>query len=131
MVKEIEQAILGHLDGLVIRFKALAVKVIGLMVTCWILIGTLWIGLALPVTWVSAKIFQGNQPKLTITKEVLRNQINRERMNAGHSRMSYQSPVSAMKSTAPPLVKSEISNAAGTLNELRRFERGLESLVSR
>ena len=129
MVKEIEKEILGHLDWLVLRFKSLAVKFIGFVVTCWLVIGAVWIGLVLPVFLVKVNLFHGNEAKVVISRDVMRKQVNDYRVNTVPNRVRYQVPMVRKRSTNQAVVKDEIRNVTNTVNELRRFNQGIESLV--
>jgi len=131
MVKEIEKEILGHLDWLVTRFKSLAVKLVGFVVTCWLVIGAIWMGLVLPVSLIKGNVFKVNEAKVIVSKDVMRKQVNDYRVNTVPYRASYQVPVAVRKSVNQPVVKDEIRNVTNTVNELRRFGQGIESLVSR
>ena len=131
MVKEIEKEILGHLDWLVTRFKSLAVKLVGFVVTCWLVIGAIWMGLVLPVYLIKGNLFKASEAKVIVSKEALRNQVSDYQVNRVANRVSYQVPVVVRKSASQPVMKDKIHNATNTVNELRRFGQGIESLVSR
>ncbi len=131
MVKEIEKEILGHLDWLVTRFKSLAVKLVGFVVTCWLVIGAIWMGLVLPVSLIKGNVFKASEAKVIFSKDVMRKQVNDYQVNRVPHRINYQVPVAVRKSVNQPVVKDEIHNATNTVNELRRFGQGIESLVSR
>jgi len=124
MVKEIEQAVLGNLDWLVTRFKSLAVKLIGFVLTCWLVIGAIWTGLVLPVSLIKGQMVHGNE-----AKEVLRKQSDDYLVNRAANRVHYQAPMVVRNSAAQPVARNEIRNATNTLNELRYFTNGIESLV--
>lgn len=129
MVKEIEQAVLGNLDWLIIRFKLLTVKLIGFVLTCWLVIGAIWIGLVMPVSLIKPNLLHGNEAKITVSRDVMRKQIDDYRMNPVSHRINYQVPTVVSKRTNEPVIKNEIRSAANTVNELRRFNQGVESLV--
>ncbi len=129
MVKEIEREILGHLDWLVSRFKSLAVKFIGFVATCWLLIGMIWLGLVLPVSLVKGNIFKGNDSKVIVAKEALKKQANDYQMSSVSNRVNYQVPVVVRKTASQPVIRNEIRDVTNTLNELRRLGSGVESLV--
>src|SRR3989338_10741471 len=118
MVKEIEQAVLGNLDWLVSRFKSLTVKFIGFVVTCWVVIGAIWIGLVLPVKLMNGKVFHGDEAKVVFAKGALSKQVSDYRSNTVPSRMNYQVPVNISKSaSSKPVVRDEIRNVTNTVNE--------------
>ena len=127
MVKEIEKEILGHLDWLVSRFKSLAVKFIGFVVTCWLVIGAIWIGLVLPVSLVKVNLSHGSEARVVIARDEMRKQVSDYRMSPVPGRVNYQNPVAVKRNQ--PVMKDEIRNVTNTVNELRRFNQGVESLV--
>ena|SRR3989338_5201584 len=129
MVKEIEQAVLGNLDWLVTRFKSLAVKLIGFVLTCWLVIGAIWTGLVLPVSLVKGQMVHGNEAKVVIAREVLRKQRNNDQVNRVPNQVHYQVPMVVRNNANQPVARNEIRNATNTLNELRRFGSGVESLM--
>ena len=131
MVKEIEKEILGHLDWLVTRFKSLAVKFVGFVVTCWLVIGAFWIGLVLPVYLIKGNVFGRHEARVVVSKDVISKQVSDYRVNTVPYRASYQVPVAVKKSVNQPVMKDEIRNVTNTVNEVRRFGQGIESLVSR
>jgi hypothetical protein len=88
-------------------------------------------GLVLPVTLLKGNVFGGNEAKLVVSKEALKKQVSNYRVNTVPNRASYQVPVVARKSANRPVVKDEIRNVTNTVNELRRFNQGIESLVNR
>jgi hypothetical protein len=132
MIKAIEQTVLGNLNWLVSRFKSFSVKFVGFVVTCWVVIGAIWIGLVLPVNLINVKMFHRNEAKVVVSKEALSKQGSDYRVNTVASRSSYQVPVSISRvSNNKPVIRDEIRNVTNTVNELRRFGQGVESLVSR
>ena len=129
MVKEIEQAVLGNLDWLVTRFKSLAVKLIGFVFTCWLVIGAIWTGLVLPVSLVKGQMVHGHEAKVIVAKEVLRKQSDDYLVNRVPNRVHDQAPMVVRNNAAQPVARNEIRNATNTINELRYFTNGIESLV--
>lgn len=129
MFKEIEKEILAHLNWLVSHFKFLAVKLIGFVFTCWLVIGAIWIGLVMPVSLIKPDLLHGNEAKITVSRDVMRKQLDDYRMNPVPHRISYQVPRVVNKRTNEPVIKNEIRNVTNTVNELRRFNQGVESLV--
>lgn len=69
MFKEIEKEILAHLNWLVSHFKFLAVKLIGFVMTCWLVIGVIWTGLVLPVSLVKGQMVHEDRARVTVAKE--------------------------------------------------------------
>ena len=129
MFKEIEKEILAHLNWLGSGFKFLAVKFIGFVVTCWLVIGALWIGLVIPVSLMKPNLLHGNEARIIVSRDAMRRQINDYRMNPAPNRISYRVLPVEQKRTNEPVIKSGIRSAANTVNELRRFNQGVESLV--
>ena len=129
MVKEIEQTVLGNLDWLVTRFKLLSVKLIGFVLTCWLVIVAIWTGLVLPVSLVKGQMVHGNEAKVVIAREVLRKQRNNDQVNRVPNQVHYQVPMVVRNNANQPVARNEIRNATNTLNELRRFGSGVESLM--
>lgn len=118
MVKEIGNEVKGHLSWLLIRFKSLSVKLIGFVVTCWLVIACLWIGLVLPVNWVRERMVHGNEARIVMTKQALKKQANSFRVLGG-SGISLE----RLK------MKHVIQDTTNTLNELKRLGNGVESLA--
>src|SRR3990167_8156777 len=125
MVKEIEQTVLGNLDWLVTRFKLLSVKLIGFVLTCWLVIVAIWTGLVLPVSIVKGQMVHGNEAKVIVAKDVLRKQSNDYMANRVPKRVHYQAPMLVRNNANQPVAGNQIRNAANTLNELRYFTGGI------
>ena len=130
MFKEIEQAVLGNLEWLFSRVRSLSVKLVGFVVMCWLVIGVVGIGLVLPVTFVIGKMDKGNQDGRVLGNSG-QGGVGSYQVYSAKNRLNLGQVRNSGSGQGYTQIKNEMQRANDSVNELRRFGKGIESLISR
>ena len=135
MIQMIKKEVLDNFENSAKKILKLAIKLVSFVISCWLVIGMLAIGLIVPVEIVK---FVTNTEWTKETKTVNIEKKN-ERAMGQHTPVIYSYPnvrnyesVSVMKREQEQFdLKNGLRNTRNTVSELRGLANGLEAFVSR
>lgn len=130
MVEEIQKEVSENIDRLAQKTKRLSVKLISFVISCWLVIGSIAIGLVAPVYLVKSVV------KTEWLKEASAASVSPKiEMRQAHP---YGTPWNARnyapmapRKVEPPSLKSGLRETGNTVSELKNLARGVKALMSR
>lgn len=130
MVQEIGKEVSGNIDRLTLKTQNLGIKLAGFIVTTWLLIGTLGIGIVAPV-YVVKSLMKTEWVREAKAANVERSSERAPRISAAYPNVRYYGYAQVRRQDPQPTLKSGLRETRDTLSEVRSLSRGVRALVSR
>lgn len=132
MVQEIEKEVSEQIERLAQKTKRLSVKLVSFVISCWLVIGSIALGLVAPMYAVKSAM------KIEWVKEASAANVSPRIEMRQTPQIQYGTPWNARNYTRetprkvePPALRSGLRETGNTLTELRNLARGVRQLMSR
>ena len=134
MIQEIKKEVEGNIENLTQKTRKLTVKLVSFVISCWLVIGTIGIGLVVPVQ-VARSVMKIDWIKEAKAAETVKppqrgTTSSRAKVNRYLNIRDYGN-TSNVKRQVQPTLKNDLRNTRNAISEFRSLANGLRSLATR
>jgi hypothetical protein len=130
MFKDITAQVWVNLGWLIKNIRWVGKRLVELVIVLWLIAGTVGIGLVLPVYLVMGKMVKSNRVN-TASRDTGQNRVGGYQVYSVRSNLNLGQVRNSASGQGYEMVRNEIERANESVNELRRFGKGIESLIGR
>ena len=133
MIQEIKKKVSENVENLSKETRKLSVKLVSFVISCWLMIGTVAIGLVVQVQ-VAKSVMKSEWVKEAKASEIakpVRRTAPSGPMGNSYSNIRNYGSTPVVRRSSQPTLKGDLQSTRDTVSELRGLANGLRALATR
>ena len=130
MINDIKKEVSENIEHLTTKTRKMAVKLVSFVISCWLVIGTLAIGLIVPVQ-VAKSVMRIEWVKEAKAANVERPARQTTTQSYPYSTVRNYGSAPAIRQQPQPTLRSGLQQTGDAVNQLRSLASGFRALASR